>query len=365
MTIRRREFLTGTAATGLLGPLAGRSFAQASKSGTVRVWGEPGPYGGVAVAAMNEWAQKNAPGTEVRDRDHSLGRRLREADDGPRRAPAAGAHQRRVAPRHAADGRGAPRAAGRRRRQGRPGSPGARRQVGLLGRLERQAVRHPGPPSASPPSGPHRHHPGARAVRSGHLDLDRSRQRGAHDQPEEARHGRHLPGARPQPLHRLPLRRPASSGRRAHVRAGEQVRGGVRQRGDRRGAGVRSRAAPVHAEGRGRIQLPPGRRRARHGAHGHELLLGPHPRSRGRGGKAGVRGDGGLQPRPPSEDRPPLELERLPGLDHPGAEQPVHRRGEAGADVPADQQGVAGEVLPLADAECGSGLQGRRGLARS
>ena len=61
MTIRRREFLTGTAATGLLGPLAGRSFAQASKSGTVRVWGEPGPYGGVAVAAMNEWAQKNAP----------------------------------------------------------------------------------------------------------------------------------------------------------------------------------------------------------------------------------------------------------------------------------------------------------------
>ena len=62
MTIRRREVLTGTAATGLLGPLASRSFAQASKSGTVRVWGEPGPYGGVAVAAMNEWAQKNAPG---------------------------------------------------------------------------------------------------------------------------------------------------------------------------------------------------------------------------------------------------------------------------------------------------------------
>ena len=61
MTIRRREVLTGTAATGLLGPLAGRSFAEASKSGTVRVWGEPGPYGGVAVAAMNEWAQKNAP----------------------------------------------------------------------------------------------------------------------------------------------------------------------------------------------------------------------------------------------------------------------------------------------------------------
>ncbi len=35
---------------------------RAAKTGTVRVWGEPGPYGGVAVAAMNEWAQKNAPG---------------------------------------------------------------------------------------------------------------------------------------------------------------------------------------------------------------------------------------------------------------------------------------------------------------
>ena len=62
MTIKRREFLAGTAATGLLGTFAGASLAQSTKSGTVRVWGEPGPYGGVAVAAMNEWAQKNAPG---------------------------------------------------------------------------------------------------------------------------------------------------------------------------------------------------------------------------------------------------------------------------------------------------------------
>ena len=62
MTIKRREFLAGTAATGLLGTFAGPSLAQSTKSGTVRVWGEPGPYGGVAVAAMNEWAQKNAPG---------------------------------------------------------------------------------------------------------------------------------------------------------------------------------------------------------------------------------------------------------------------------------------------------------------
>ena len=66
LPIDRRQLLTGmaaagvTAPTGLAGP--GNAFAQSTKTGTVRVWGEPGPYGGVAVAAMNEWAQKNAPG---------------------------------------------------------------------------------------------------------------------------------------------------------------------------------------------------------------------------------------------------------------------------------------------------------------
>ncbi len=61
----RREFLGGTAALGLgASGLFGSSpaFGQSTKTGTVRVWGEPGPYGGVGVAAMNEWAQKNAPG---------------------------------------------------------------------------------------------------------------------------------------------------------------------------------------------------------------------------------------------------------------------------------------------------------------
>jgi multiple sugar transport system substrate-binding protein len=63
LPIDRRQLLTGMAAagasasTGMTG-----AFAQSTKTGTVRVWGEPGPYGGVAVAAMNEWAQKNAPG---------------------------------------------------------------------------------------------------------------------------------------------------------------------------------------------------------------------------------------------------------------------------------------------------------------
>lgn len=66
--LTRRDFLTSSAvaAAGLAtaGTMLGHtSPARAqTKSGVVRVWGEPGPYGGVAVDGMNEWAQKNAPG---------------------------------------------------------------------------------------------------------------------------------------------------------------------------------------------------------------------------------------------------------------------------------------------------------------
>ena len=63
MHLRRREVLGGLAATGLATAAGfGPAKAQSTRTGVVRVWGEPGPYGGVAVAAMNEWAQKNAPG---------------------------------------------------------------------------------------------------------------------------------------------------------------------------------------------------------------------------------------------------------------------------------------------------------------
>lgn len=64
-TFNRRAFIGGAAVAGVsAGSLfnAASSFAQSSKTGVVRVWGEPGPYGGMAVAAMNEWAQANAPG---------------------------------------------------------------------------------------------------------------------------------------------------------------------------------------------------------------------------------------------------------------------------------------------------------------
>ncbi len=62
----RRQFLGKSAVLGVgvgLGALGAPGILRAQgKSGTVRVWGEPGPYGGVAVEGMNEWAKANAPG---------------------------------------------------------------------------------------------------------------------------------------------------------------------------------------------------------------------------------------------------------------------------------------------------------------
>ena len=61
MTVSRRQFVR-SAAVGAAALAAPRVARAQGKTGTVRVWGEPGPYGGVAVDGMNEWAQKNAPG---------------------------------------------------------------------------------------------------------------------------------------------------------------------------------------------------------------------------------------------------------------------------------------------------------------
>src|SRR4029079_4218229 len=63
----RRKFLSDLAAvsTGAVARTVGppaRAQQEYSKTRTGRVWGEPGPYGGVAVDAMNEWAKKFAPG---------------------------------------------------------------------------------------------------------------------------------------------------------------------------------------------------------------------------------------------------------------------------------------------------------------
>jgi ABC-type glycerol-3-phosphate transport system substrate-binding protein len=60
--MNRRHFLRTTGLVGAAALGAPRVAHAQGKTGTVRVWGEPGPYGGVGVEAMNEWAQKNAPG---------------------------------------------------------------------------------------------------------------------------------------------------------------------------------------------------------------------------------------------------------------------------------------------------------------
>ena len=66
--IERRNLLSGMAVLGA-GAAAGTAFTlpawaqkKSTKTGIVRVWGEPGPYAGVAVDAMNEWAKQFAPG---------------------------------------------------------------------------------------------------------------------------------------------------------------------------------------------------------------------------------------------------------------------------------------------------------------
>lgn len=63
----RRQFVIDLAAlsTGAAlasSPLHALAQTKSNKTGVIRVWGEPGPYGAVGVEAMNEWASTNAPG---------------------------------------------------------------------------------------------------------------------------------------------------------------------------------------------------------------------------------------------------------------------------------------------------------------
>ena len=61
--LTRRRFLRWAAAgAGAAAFRLPAATLAAEKTGTVRVWGEPGPYGAVAVDGMNEWAQQHAPG---------------------------------------------------------------------------------------------------------------------------------------------------------------------------------------------------------------------------------------------------------------------------------------------------------------
>ena len=96
MTIRRREVLTGTAATGLLASArqAGPSPKQA-RAGPCGFGGSRALTAGCG-AAMNEWAQKDAPALkfeiETIPWDGVYVKLMTDLA-----APAAGAHQRRFA----------------------------------------------------------------------------------------------------------------------------------------------------------------------------------------------------------------------------------------------------------------------------
>jgi len=56
--ITRRRMLRGAGGAALASGLSAPALAQGGPR-VARVWGEPGPYGGVFVQGMNEWAQRN------------------------------------------------------------------------------------------------------------------------------------------------------------------------------------------------------------------------------------------------------------------------------------------------------------------
>ncbi|WP_337876347.1 extracellular solute-binding protein [Elioraea sp.] len=58
MAATRRRLLQGAGSAAIAAGLAAPAIAQGGPR-VARVWGEPGPYGGVFVQGMNEWAQRN------------------------------------------------------------------------------------------------------------------------------------------------------------------------------------------------------------------------------------------------------------------------------------------------------------------
>jgi ABC-type glycerol-3-phosphate transport system substrate-binding protein len=149
--LSRRDFIAGSAGLAAGGFMAGAgsAFGQAAKTGTVRVWGEPGPYGGVAVAGMNEWAAKNAPGLkfeiETIPWDGVYVKLM--TDLAARRPPNLISVESPIAYQLMAEGLLEPVDAlvdrvGRDRRDRRGRRPAHRpAQMGVLGRLERPAIR--------------------------------------------------------------------------------------------------------------------------------------------------------------------------------------------------------------------------------
>lgn len=58
MSTSRRQIMQGVGGVAIASSLAAPALAQGGVR-VARVWGEPGPYGGVFVQGMNEWVQQN------------------------------------------------------------------------------------------------------------------------------------------------------------------------------------------------------------------------------------------------------------------------------------------------------------------
>ena len=84
--VDRRQVLGGLTAAGVAASTGfgtGSAFAQSGKTGVVRVWGEPGPYGGCSVSAITNGAEDARAGLKFEIEGTFHGRSLHEADDGP------------------------------------------------------------------------------------------------------------------------------------------------------------------------------------------------------------------------------------------------------------------------------------------
>ena len=154
-------------------------------------------------------------------------------------------------------------------------------------------------------------------------------ERGQDDLAEEARHGRLLHGARPQPLHRLSLRRAAALGRRhacSTQRTSSRSPSTARRRSRRstfvkelqpympKGAVEYSflQVVDAHVTGRTAMSFYWGRTLGRAAEEAKPVFEATEAFNHARA----------------SDHQAAQQLERLPGLVHPGAEQPVHRGGE-------------------------------------
>ena len=365
LPIARRRMLTGMAAAGrgsagagLAGP--GSAFAQSTKTGTVRVWGEPGPYGGVAVAAMNEWAQKNAPGLkfEIESIPWDGVYVKLMTDLAAKRPPSLISVESPIAMQLMAEGLLTP----------------VDDLVDKIGRnrlVDGVKWEYWGAWKGQQFVVPAHHQPHLLLVR-----MDIAKELGLKDpdtwdwndllnaaktisqkKPDMAGFCMALGRNLCTDYHFAALLHSAG-GRMFDAANKFEVAFDSPQTVEAltfvkelqpympKGAVEYSflQVVDAHVTGRTAMSFYWGRTLGRAAEEAKPVFEATEAFNHAR----------------QSHDQAAQQLERFPGLVHPGAEQPVHRRGQAGARLPADQQGLADQVLPLADAERGADLHGHR-----